>query len=138
MPWQVGATVCMKAILRAALFYLSITFAVAFVMGVLRTVVIAPALGELPAVLIELPFLITLSWWVCGFVLKRWPVPATLPARAGMGTIAFTLLLITEAGLALTLGGLSLTEHLARYATLPVMLGLAGQLAFAVFPVVRG
>lgn len=53
----------MKVILRAALFYLAITFSVAFVMGVLRTVVIAPALGELPAVMIELPFLITLSWW---------------------------------------------------------------------------
>ena len=54
-----------------------------------------------------------------------------------MGAIAFTLLLITEALLALSLGGLSLTEHLARYATLPVMLGLAGQLAFAAFPMIR-
>jgi len=127
----------MKAILRASLLYLAITFAVAFAMGAVRTLVIVPALGELRAVLIELPILIALSWWVCGFVLQRWPVPATLSARAGMGTIAFTLLLIAEAGLALTLGGLSLTEHLARYTTLPVLLGLAGQLAFAVFPLER-
>lgn len=137
MHCQLGATVGMKDILRAAILYLAITFSVAFALGVLRTLLIVPALGELWAVLAELPFMIAVSWWVCGFVLKRWPVPATITARAGMGAIAFALLLLAEAALALTLGGLSLSQHLARYATLPVLLGLGGQLAFALFPVIR-
>ena len=50
------------------------------------------------------------------------------------GAIAFLLLMLAEAGLSTLLAGRSLADHLALYAQLPHQVGLAGQLAFALFP----
>jgi hypothetical protein len=128
---------CMFAILRTGSIYFAMTFAAAFVLGVFRALFVAPALGELLAVVLELVPMIILSWFTCGFALRRWPIPATLPARASMGATAFILLMLAEAALSLTLGGLSLRQHAELFTTAPVLLGLAGQLLFAVFPMVR-
>lgn len=51
-----------------------------------------------------------------------------------MGAIAFLLLMGAEAGLSTLLAGRTLAEHLALYSQLPHQVGLAGQLAFALFP----
>lgn len=51
-----------------------------------------------------------------------------------MGVVAFSLLMLLEAGLSMLLTGLSLAQHLALYAQLPHQVGLAGQMVFAAFP----
>ena len=91
-----------------------------------------PLLGELAAVLVELPLMLTIAWLVCGRILRRWPLSPS--SAIGMGAIAFLLLMAAEAGLSTLLAGRSLAEHMALYAQLPHQLGLAGQLAFALFP----
>lgn len=127
----------MRHALPAALYYFLLVFAAGFALGILRTLVLAPVVGELAAVAIELPVMLAVSWWVCGFILRRIPVPAHTTARLLMGLVTFIFLLIAEAILSLTLGGLNLTQHLALYETAPVLLGLAGQVAFAAFPMLR-
>ena len=112
--------------------YVVAVFVAGFVLGVLRTLVMVPMLGELAAVLVELPVIMTIAWLVCARILKRWPLSPA--AAAGMGAIAFLLLMAAEAGLSTLLAGRSLAEHLALYARLPHQLGLAGQVAFAWFP----
>jgi hypothetical protein len=99
---------------------------------VLRTLVLVPLLGELGAVMVELPLILTLAWLVCTRILRRWPLLP--PAAAAMGAIAFLLLMGAEAGLSTLLAGRTLAEHLALYSQLPHQVGLAGQLAFALFP----
>jgi len=76
--------------------------------------------------------ILTIAWLVCASILRRSPLSPF--AAAGMGAVAFSLLMLVEASLSNLLAGRSLTEHLALYAELPHQLGLAGQLAFAVFP----
>jgi hypothetical protein len=50
-------------------------------------------------------------------------------------TVALLVLLAAEAvPCPLRLGGLTLAQHAALYATAPVLAGLAGQMAFALFP----
>jgi len=122
----------MKLVLLTGTVYVAAVFAAGFVLGVLRTLVLAPLLGELGAVLVELPVILSIAWLVCACVLRRWPLSP--PAAAAMGGIAFLLLMLAEAGLSTLLAGRSLAEHLALYAQRPHQLGLAGQLAFAVFP----
>jgi hypothetical protein len=122
----------MKLVLLAGTAYVAAVFAAGFALGVLRTLALAPLLGELGAVLVELPVILTIAWLVCTRILRRWPLSP--PAAAAMGTIAFALLMLAEAGLSTLLAGRSLTEHLALYAQLPHRVGLAGQLAFALFP----
>ena len=122
----------MKRILLCGIAYVASVFAAGFVLGVLRTLVLAPLLGELTAVLMELPVILSIAWLVCTRILRRWPLSP--PAAFGMGATAFLLLMGAEAGLSTLLAGRSLAEHMALYAQLPHQLGLAGQLAFALFP----
>lgn len=122
----------MKLVLLTGTVYVAAVFAAGFVLGVLRTLVLVPLLGELGAVLVELPVILTISWLVCARILRRWPLSP--PSVVGMGAIAFLLLMGAEAGLSTLLAGRSLAEHLALYSQLPHLVGLAGQLAFALFP----
>ena len=117
--------------------YFAVTFSIAFVLGTVRTLGVIPLVGEVWAVAIVLPFMVAVSWWACGFALRRVSVETTLTPRLIMALTAFILLLTAEAGLSLTLGGLTVRQHVALYATTPVRLGLAGQALFAIFPVVR-
>jgi hypothetical protein len=112
--------------------YVAAVFAAGFVLGVLRTLILVPLLGELAAVLVELPVIVTIAWLVCTRILRRWPLSP--PSALGMGAVAFLLLMGAEAGLSTLLAGRSLAEHLALYSELPQQVGLAGQLAFALFP----
>lgn len=115
--------------------YLVTVFAAGFVLGVVRTLVLVPLIGPLWAVLFELPVILAVAWLVCARILRRWPLSPA--AAAEMGAVAFTLLMLAEAGLSNLLAGRSLAEHLALYAQLPHQVGLAGQLAFGVLPWVQ-
>ena len=101
------------AVIRAAAVYFGVVFAAAFALGMLRMLVLAPALGPLLAVALELPAVLALSWLVAGRVLRHWPM--ALRGRTAMGALAFALLMAAEAGL-----------------------GLAGQIGFAILPALRG
>lgn len=122
----------MKRILLTGTVYVAAVFAAGFVLGVLRTLVMVPLLGEMAAVLVELPVILAVAWLVCTRILRRWPLSPA--AAVGMGAIAFLLLMGAEASLSTLLAGRSLAQHLALYAQLPHQVGLAGQLAFAVIP----
>jgi hypothetical protein len=122
----------MKLVLLTGTVYVAVVFAAGFMLGVLRTLVLVPLLGELGAVLVELPVMLTIAWLVCTRILRRWPLSP--PSAVGMGAIAFLLLMGAEAGVSTLLAGRSLAEHLALYSQLPHQLGLAGQGAFALLP----
>ena len=123
----------MMRILLTGIAYAAAVFSAGFMLGVLRTLVLVPLLGELAAVLVELPVILTIAWLICTRIMRRWLLSPNA-AAAAMGAIAFLLLMLAEAGLSTLLAGRSLAEHLALYAQLAHQVGLAGQLAFAVFP----
>jgi hypothetical protein len=123
----------MAAAIRAGVLYFVVVFAAGFVLGTLRVLALAPALGDLAAVALELPFMLPIAWLTCRWLLHRLAVPATIPARAAMGALAFTLLISAELALAVALGR-SPSAALAALATTPGLLGLTGQIAFALMP----
>jgi hypothetical protein len=124
----------MGSALLAGTLYFAAVFALGFVLGVLRTLVLAPLAGPTVAVAIELPILLAFAWLASGHLVARLRVRAATPERIAMGGIAFVLLMLAELGLSLVLGGRSPAEHLALYREPAHQLGLAGQLAFAAFP----
>ena len=125
----------LSRMLAAAAAYFVTIFAAGFVLGVLRTLVVAPRLGDVAAVVVELPLILACSWVVCGQVLRRWPLA---PAAAlAMGGIAFALLMAAEALVSTQLAGRSLAAHWALYAEPAHLLGLAGQGMFAAMPWLR-
>lgn len=111
--------------------YFAGVFAAGFLLGTLRTLWLAPALGEFVAVAAELPIMLAVSWWWCRRLLALRPLP--IPGRAVMGASAFTWLMLAELALSLVLGR-SLADHLAAMQAPPGLLGLAGQLVFAALP----
>jgi hypothetical protein len=123
--------------LKAGTVYFMLVFAVGFVLGTIRVLAVVPAVGETIAVLIETPVMATISWIACRFIIRRFDVPAVLADRVTMGASAFALLMVAEIGVAWLLGQRSLSGYFVHYATVAGVIGLAGQIAFAVFPALQ-
>lgn len=122
-----------RSVVLAALAYWATVFAIAFVLGTVRTGWLAPRLGDLAATLCELPLVLTASWLGARHVTRRFAVSAAGAALA-MGLIAFALLMLAELALALTLAGQSAGQWAAGLMTPAGALGLAGQVGFALMP----
>ena len=106
-------------------------------MGTVRTLVIAPRIGELSAVAAEIPLMLLFSWVACKFVMGRYPRIKTARSALAVGGFALALLLTAEALLSIGLTGLSLGEHISLYREPPVQIGLLGQILFALLPFLR-
>lgn len=98
---------------------------------------IVPVIGEIGAVVVELPFMLLVSWVSCKWVIRVFVVPRCMLPRITMGLTAFFLLLCAEALLSVFLLNLSLSQHFALYLHVTAQLGLLGQIAFALFPLVQ-
>ena len=125
----------MGSALRAGVVYFLAVFAAGFVLGVLRTLFVAPHIGVLAAVAIELPIILAVAWWVSARL--QYGSSLTLRDAALMGGTAFVLLMLAEASLSIALFGRTFAEHLSLYADADHQLGLAGQIAFALIPMVQ-
>jgi hypothetical protein len=127
----------MSLAIRAGSVYFAIVFAAGFVLGTGRTLWVVGAVGEVAAVLIELPIILAISWFACARVVRRYAVPQNARDGALMGATALLLLMIAELGLAVFLFGRPPAEFATSLATPAGALGLAGQIAFATFPLVQ-
>ena len=122
-----------RPVLLAALAYWATVFAFAFVLGTFRTLWLAPRLGDLAAVACEVPLVLAASWFAARRVTSRFGV-STPGAALAMGLIAFALLMLAELALAQLLAGQSPRQWAAGLATPAGVLGLAGQVGFALMP----
>ena len=123
--------------LKAGAVYFAIVFAAGSVLGTLRFLIVRPAVGETAAVLIELPIMLAISWFTCAWITRRCAVSSHPGARAFMGAAAFLLLMAAEFALSASVFGRSMSEFAASLATAAGMIGLAGQIAFATFPLLQ-
>ena len=126
-----------RAALKAGLLYFLGVFALGFALGGIRLILLVPALGELLAVLIELPVILGLSWLLCARAIHKAQLAAQPRARLLMGAVAFVLLMLAEFLLARFMFAESTAEYLAGFATANRLLGLAGQILFALFPLLQ-
>ena len=125
----------MVAILTG-LVYFVIIFGFTFAMGVGRTLVIAPLLGETAAVLLEIPILVIAS----SFVARRITSNRFFTFRQllSIGAIAFTLTMVSEALLADVIRGQSIPQWTASLTKPLGLIGLGGQLISAMMPTLQG
>jgi hypothetical protein len=126
----------MRRAIQAGAAYFGAVFLVGFALGTVRVLALVPRIGELRAVLLELPVILAASWALCGWAQRRFGVPPVARDRLAMGGVAFGLLMIAEAALSFGLGR-SPGDYLSSFATAAGAAGLAGQIAFALFPLVR-
>ncbi len=124
-------------LLRAALAYFGVVFAFAFVLGIVRTLLLAPMIGDMAAVLVELPIVLTISWIAAGRILRRWRLTgAKAGPRLAVGGLAFVFLMLAEFLLSRAIGQGG-AAWAASLMTPPGMVGLAGQILFALIPLAR-
>lgn len=124
----------MSALVKAAFAYVFPVFAAAFVIGAVRVTLVAPAVGPLAAVALEVPLVLALSWGMAGRVLRRWPLNNR--QRLAMAGLAFTVLMLMELATALAFGQ-TVAQFLSAMTTPAGALGLAGQIGFALIPLFR-
>ncbi len=122
--------------LRLGLIYFAVVFGAGFALGVLRVLVVVPRLGETRAVLLELPVILTLAWFLSRRLIRR--LAGGLATRAAMAACAMLLVLAVEYGLALLAPGARPVELMRHWTSLPGLLGLAGQVFFALMPLIGG
>jgi hypothetical protein len=123
---------------KAGVAYFVVVFAAGFVLGTLRVLAIAPRIGETAAVLVELPVILTVSWFACGWIVSGFLKGSGAGSLLAMGAVAFVLLMAAEAGLSVSAFGRTVGEHLDTYRTAGGAVGLAGQVVFALLPLIRG
>lgn len=117
---------------RFGLAYWAAMFGAGFVLGTLRVLLVVPRLGELLAVLAELPIMLGLCWFVASRLARRWPLSGQASLLAG--ALAFALLLAAEAATAIALSGQSLQDWASGLWHFPAILGLVAQVLAALFP----
>lgn len=122
---------------KAGFVYFALVFAVGFVLGTIRVLVLAQRVGELGAVVIEIPIMLLASWMICCWLIRHLQVSRDLSARITMGVAAFAFLMIAELALSVWIFDNPVAAHFANYTTAHGGLGLAGQVAFAAFPVIQ-
>jgi hypothetical protein len=127
----------MPSAIKAGILYFVIMFAAGFVLGTLRVIVLLPFIGEIAAVALELPVMLAISWLACRRLATQFSVPAETPQRLAMGAVAFGLLMLAEFGLSVIGFNRSGAEYFALFLTTSGLLGLAGQIAFGLFPLLQ-
>jgi len=112
-------------------------FAIGFVLGTVRVLLVVPRLGECTAVLLELPVMLASSWLVCRWIVGKLALTTDLSARLSMGGVAFILLMLAEACVSVFVFERSIAEHMAGYANADRLMGFAAQVVFASMPLIH-
>ncbi|MBX9458721.1 MAG: hypothetical protein KL863_23245 [Rhizobium sp.] len=113
-------------------------FAFGFMLGALRGMFLSPVVGELTAVLIEMPIILVLCWLVAS---RIFPGRGLLPGQGiEIGLTAFLLLQIAESLLFGAIGPYGYVDNMLFYLgdlSPARVAGLIGQVLFAIIPFVQ-
>lgn len=126
------------AAVRAGILYFAMVFAAGFVLGTIRTLVLAPRIGALGAVLTEFPLMLIIAGMACLWLVRRFDIGSAWTERLLMGVVAFVLLMVAELILSLVVFGGTAAGFVASFGTPEGAIGLAGQVAFAAMPLLVG
>jgi len=103
----------MTSVIRLAVTYFAIVFAVGFALGTVRVLWLVPALGERWAELSEMPFMWLASYLTARYLLRRSRGSLGWADALWAGLLALVLLLAVEFTVVLGLRGLTLSDYLA-------------------------
>ena len=127
----------MTAALKAGATYFAIVYLAGFVLGTVRVLLLAPRIGELAAILLETPIMLSASWIASRWCTERFVIPPERRPRLVMGGAAFTLLILGEFGVSMLAFGRSFEETVAAILLPSGLIGLSAQVAFALLPLLQ-
>lgn len=124
----------MKRILIPATVYFLMLFALGFVLGTIRVLLVVPKIGVLSATLIEVPLMLIAAFFMCRWTIGRWLVPPTLSARSAMALWFLMMLAIFETLVGVAMFGRTLAGTWSGLATPAGLIGLVAQSIAALLP----
>lgn len=127
----------MKSLLVDSVVYFFLVFMTGFILGTFRVLILAPAIGERYAELIEMPFMLVAIYFAAKYVVARArnrAAPTTVLAALATGAIALALLLLLEFTLVLKIQGMTLDDYLASRDPVSASAYVLGLIAFMVMP----
>ncbi len=124
--------------LKAGIFYFLGVFAMGFILGAMRRFFLLSYTGPVVAVLIEIPIMLVFAWYLCSFLTRKLAVPSDISERLVMGSVAFACLMMGELLLAILLQEGRMTDFFLSFNLPENRIGLVGQIAYALFPVIQG
>jgi hypothetical protein len=124
----------MKSGLTAGFFYFLIVGTAGVSLGVLREMFLTPQFGRTIAIFMELPLMLLVAWYGCRLMVRWVKVPEEYVPRIAMGVVALAALLVMEQSLVFAMRILLQGGAAASPWTLGEYAGLAGQIAYGLFP----
>ena len=103
-------------------------------LGAIRTLWVVPHIGERAAELIELSFMIGISFVAARFVVRRFAFPVETRVRLRVGAVALALMLAAEFSLVRWMRGMSIREYFATRDPISAAAYYATLVIFALFP----
>ena len=125
----------MNRALIAGTAYFVALFALGFVLGTIRVMIVAPRFGQFAATLAEVPVMLTAAFFACRWAIRRWRVLPAIAVRWAMALCFLALLLSGEMLLGAILFERTVAEQYAAFATPAGLLGLTAQIIAALLPV---
>ena len=132
---RVGKLIALIA--KAGVAYAVTVFAIGFLLGTARVLLLAPRVGSKIAVLVEAPIILTASWYASRIWMTRLAVGAEIRPRILMGVVAFVTLMMLEVALSIILFHRSMGEYLTELRSPAGAIGIAAQICFAIFPLLN-
>ncbi|NNE68427.1 MAG: hypothetical protein HKN33_17810 [Pyrinomonadaceae bacterium] len=117
----------------AGFVYFLLVFAAGFVLGVIRILVLVPRLGAGTAELIELPFMVLISFLAAHLICHRFLIKTASEALT-MGTLALILLIGFELTVVLGLRGLSFSDYIKSREPIAFAAYVVSLFLFALMP----
>lgn len=126
----------MRVLKASAIYFISV-FAVGFVLGTIRMLLVVPYIGVRWAELIEQPLMLLASYYLARLVVHRFG-PFTPTRRLAIGIIALAFLLAAELSLTLFVQGLTFAQYLASRDAVAGVVYVTSLAAFALMPLLAG
>jgi hypothetical protein len=100
-------------VVRAGLLYFAIVFAVGFLFGTARLLLISPLIGARYATLLELPVMLGVSYLAARVLVRKMHISKDTYSRLGMGAAALLFMLVAEFGFVVWFQRISVRDYLA-------------------------
>ena len=126
-----------RAFMASTAFFLAL-FALGFVLGTIRVLLVAPQVGPFAATLAEVPVMLIAAFFGCRGAVRYWQVPPNYAARWFMVVWFLLLLIAFETLLGATLFERTMADQWAALATPTGVIGVSAQIIAALLPVFVG
>lgn len=103
-------------------------------LGTLRVLLLAPAVGEHSAELMEMPVMVLVCFLAARFVIKKGRVRIAAKQALLIGVLALVYLLVVELSLVLWLRGISIADYLGSKKSMAGMAYLVSLLLYTLLP----